>query len=281
MRNKIFMIILLTVILNLFTVGSVYGVTEKVTVTIPTFKIKINEQEILGVSDYRKYPFILYKGITYIPMTYYNCSLLGLSSSWDSQSGLVISKREFDKMGVYSPQKTTIANKVTQTAFISDIKITINGKTINNAEEEYPFLSFRDVIYLPLTWRFAVDEFGWRYNFDDTNGLVITADSKFIIKGQAMYYIKDDVVIYVDTSRNGLSGPASNNLYITLNGTTKRLGSNNDYFGYEYTEDAGWTTSTYLDYKDEWIYVNYSNIWSSGKVMKCKINVKTGEIIEL
>lgn len=28
--------------------------------------------------------------------------------------------------------------------------------------------------YFPLTWRFAVEEFGWQYSFDHTNGLVIT-----------------------------------------------------------------------------------------------------------
>lgn len=32
---------------------------------------------------------------------------------------------------------------------------------------------FRDVTYFPLTWRFAVDEFGWMYSFDSKNGLNI------------------------------------------------------------------------------------------------------------
>ena len=43
---------------------------------------------------------------------------------------------------------------------IGNTDITVNGKTINNDEEPYPLLVFRDVTYFPLTWRFAVDEFG-------------------------------------------------------------------------------------------------------------------------
>lgn len=36
-------------------------------------------------------------------------------------------------------------------------------------------LSYRNVTYFPLTWRFAVDEFGWKYNFNSKTGLVIDA----------------------------------------------------------------------------------------------------------
>jgi hypothetical protein len=36
-------------------------------------------------------------------------------------------------------------------------------------------LSFRDVTYFPLTWRFVHDEFGWDYQWSDTDGLSITS----------------------------------------------------------------------------------------------------------
>ncbi len=48
---------------------------------------------------------------------------------------------------------------------------------IDNSNEEYPLLVFRDVTYSPLTWRFAVDEFGWKYSFDQNSGLVINSGS--------------------------------------------------------------------------------------------------------
>ena len=41
--------------------------------------------------------------------------------------------------------------------------------------EPYPLLTFRDVTYFPLTWRFAVDMFHWEYSFDSENGLVINS----------------------------------------------------------------------------------------------------------
>ena len=43
-------------------------------------------------------------------------------------------------------------------------------------KEEYPLLVFRDVTYFPLTWRFAVDELGWQYRFNQKEGLVIDND---------------------------------------------------------------------------------------------------------
>ncbi len=63
-----------------------------------------------------------------------------------------------------------------QTARIADGKITVNGKVIDNSKEEFPLLVFRDVTYFPLTWRFAVSEFGWDYRFNQQEGLVIDND---------------------------------------------------------------------------------------------------------
>ena len=35
-------------------------------------------------------------------------------------------------------------------------------------------MEFREVTYFPLTWRFAVEEFGWEYRFDTDNGLTVS-----------------------------------------------------------------------------------------------------------
>ena len=37
----------------------------------------------------------------------------------------------------------------------------------------YCLLVFRNVTYFPLTWRFAVDEFGWNYDYKELTGLTI------------------------------------------------------------------------------------------------------------
>ena len=61
-----------------------------------------------------------------------------------------------------------------QRAQIAAGKITVNGKQIANANEPYPLLRFRDVIYFPLTWRFMAEEFGWDYSFSIKDGLILS-----------------------------------------------------------------------------------------------------------
>lgn len=73
--------------------------------------------------------------------------------------------------------KSSQANGNHYQAVIPSYNIAVNSTTdfLDNASEEYPLLNFRDVTYFPLTWRFAVDKFGWDYAFDSTNGLVINS----------------------------------------------------------------------------------------------------------
>ena len=37
-----------------------------------------------------KYPLLVYKDITYFPMTWYNCRMLGLETEWSDAKGLAI-----------------------------------------------------------------------------------------------------------------------------------------------------------------------------------------------
>lgn len=39
-------------------------------------------------------------------------------------------------------------------AELAEGPITVNGQTIDNRTEEYPLLSFRNITYFPLTWRY-------------------------------------------------------------------------------------------------------------------------------
>ena len=143
-----------------------------VTVTLPTFPVTLN-----GVSiqqSHSQYPMIVYKDITYVPMTWHDSRLLGLESTWSQQTGLVIKKTGNADASKYKPYKQNAVNAQKQTAVTASGKITVNGKQINNANEPYPLLVFRDITYFPLTWRFAVDEFGWNYHFDNKTGLTIS-----------------------------------------------------------------------------------------------------------
>lgn len=148
------------------------AMAASVTVTLPEFSVELNGQQM--DNWYSRYPLLVYKDITYFPMTYYDCKLLGLTAAWTAEEGLSIDKTP-DYFYEYMRDVTDRKNSRTQQAQIAMDKITVNGQVIDNQTEEYPLLVFRDVTYFPLTWRFAVDEFGWDYHFDNTTSLVIAA----------------------------------------------------------------------------------------------------------
>lgn len=157
------------VLAGLFTVP--VRAAERVEVTLPEFPVTLNGQTTS--SEHSRYPFLVYKDITYFPMTYHDGRLLGLYTRWTAESGLEIRKNDAPYYE-YVREVTEETNARTHTAQIVKGPIRVNGTSIDNANEPYPLLLFRDVTYFPLTWRFAVEEFGWQYTFDSENGLVIT-----------------------------------------------------------------------------------------------------------
>lgn len=141
---------------------------------LPTFDVTLNGQKIESAN--REYPLLVYRDITYFPMTYYDCRFLGLSTDWDGNSRtLGISKENIG--GMYRDYASMEANKKSQTVELCRFGIVINGKVIRNIAEQYPLVTFRGVTYFPLTWRFAHDEFGWEYSYTDKDGLVINSDN--------------------------------------------------------------------------------------------------------
>lgn len=174
---KIKTILLTAAFSALFPLTALAG--EEVTVTLPDFKVTMNHTEVNSANS--QYPFFVYKDITYVPMTYHDTRLLGLNSQWTAESGLTISKMLFfdseSAKEQYQPYYQEAANQRSYQATTVDFTVTVGDKAIDNQTEEYPLLLFRDVTYFPLTWRFAVNEFGWEYHFDADSGLVITPTS--------------------------------------------------------------------------------------------------------
>ncbi len=142
--------------------------------TIPVFDVTFNGTRV--ENQYRQYPLIVSKDITYFPMTYFDCRFLGLTTEWDNDTRTLYINKE-NISCAYRDYKQEAANESTFAPTVCDFNIVVNGKAINNSAEEYPLLTFRDVTYFPLTWRFAVDEFGWEYSFDAENGLAIGSDN--------------------------------------------------------------------------------------------------------
>ena len=143
-----------------------------VQVSLPDHAITLNGQTIS--SEYSRYPFLVYKDITYFPMTYYDCKLLGLSTVWTKETGLSI-EQSGASLSEYIREVQTVSNTKTQRAQIAEGPIAVNGKVIDNGKEPYPILSFRNITYFPLTWRFAVEEFGWDYEYDNATGLTVSS----------------------------------------------------------------------------------------------------------
>lgn len=192
---------------------------------IPACSVTLSGQSV--DNSFRQYPLLQYKDIVYFPMTYYDCRFLGVATKWNSDTNtLEITKENIS--GAYRGYNWEWKNGRQNEITICNFNIIVNGKEIDNKNEEYPLILFRDVTYFPLTWRFAVDEFGWEYNYDNENGLVITADN-YICKtlelpdlrtqimpnaatdGTYYYYTGNDRKIY----RTPIVNPSANELILT------------------------------------------------------------------
>ncbi|WP_214627861.1 DUF5050 domain-containing protein [Paenibacillus agaridevorans] len=144
-----------------------------VKVTLPTFKVNLNGHVV--ENQYREYPLLVYRGITYFPMTWNDTRMLGLETTWSQTAGLHIKQSQVTS--AYASYKSGSRNATSYSAKISTSAITVNGKAINNSKEQYPLLNFRNMTYFPLTWRFAYEEFGWDYKWNAVNGLSITSQN--------------------------------------------------------------------------------------------------------
>lgn len=157
----------LALMLSLFAIPSF---AEEVTVGFCPFDVTVNGQ-IIGSSE-SEYPFIIYRDITYMPMTYNMCRFTGMKTGWYEQRvghryGMYIGySGEFDAT---NPDYPLTSGKKLEKAVIADSYdvALMETEPYINAEEEYPLLNLRNVTYVPLTWRVAHDLFGWDYSFEN------------------------------------------------------------------------------------------------------------------
>lgn len=183
-----------------FQPNSAIAADSQVEVTLPTFPVTLNG--LTMEQEQNEYPLLVYHNITYVAMTYHDAQLLGLESTWTTDSGLNIAKAttvadQATAQKRYVPYTGTAKNQDKYQATRPDFVVTVNHKKIDNSKEEYPLLVFRDVTYFPLTWRFAVDEFGWDYTFDEKNGLNIAPVPTIgdtALQNNAVIYVANDIV---------------------------------------------------------------------------------------
>jgi len=151
--------------------SSSYSSSNNIVATIPNYSIKINNTWIDNQS--RKYPILSYKSITYIPLTYNVCSALGISSNWSSARGLSLTRGNkatyTEPVIEYDIFAYNLSGKNVPVTLPGNM--TVNGTWFANAQQEYPFIEYRDITYMPLTWNNVYYQFGLSMTWDPTTGL--------------------------------------------------------------------------------------------------------------
>ncbi len=161
---------------------------ETVKVSLPAFDVTLNGVKVDNADS--QYPLLVYKDVTYVPMTWNLTQFMGLKTRFGPRPRGENSDNVFfvGNSGTYAdslaPYEAESPNKASgYTALVADYKIFVNetqeNQAIDNSAEEYPILNFRDITYFPLTWRFMHDSFGWDYSFDAEKGLVIDSRGAF------------------------------------------------------------------------------------------------------
>ena len=263
--------------------SSAFAAPQTISVKIANFPVTLNgvpvgnsyldwfsEFNDYGWKMYSQYPLLVYKDITYFPMTWYYGNLLNLSTSWSQETGLVIGQGDPGQWKDFRYDSRNNKNNSNQTAAIVNSKVTVNGKPIDNSKEPYPLLLFRDVTYFPLTWRFAVTEFGWRYSYTNADGLIIDADNavfynKYVFDNPhnslrldyVFYdtYIKEDLKIWIEyRAENHVM--QCGKMFISQNGKVAQVGHNElDRFG---TQDPNEEIGRFR-VEGDWVYTWYSD----------------------
>ena len=252
---------------------------QSVNVSLPAFKITMNDIAINN--NERQYPIIVYRDITYVPMTYNDSRFLGLETKWSSDSGLQVNKTSVQLP--YNPDKGYVYSNL-ESALIPEFRIRVNGKDIDNKNETYPLLVFRDVTYFPLTWRYMVNEFGWNSSFDPNNGLIInsragsTTATSNTVGSKVFSQDFGSITVIFDRTTNSQPG----NLYVKENNVIRKIGNPNYIYGVGYLQAGTYGEYTAVDkveFANRWVYTlavdpSISPITSKN----VRINIDTNEV---
>lgn len=136
--------------------------------TIADFPIFLTGVEIKNNAI--QYPILSYNNITYIPMTYNMARGLGLETKWDGNA-LWINQNSnaiytSDAQGNNTLGQNCTVQKV-------DFPIYINNQQITQ-EENYPFLNYKSITYLPLTTTIA-NKLDLTVQWNDQTGIKISS----------------------------------------------------------------------------------------------------------
>ena len=126
-----------------------------------------------------QYPPLVYKDVTYFPMTYEYVRRLGLTNSWHNGAFYLACAKSYENE--YTPEPPGPANTAARLQCeVADYPIYVNGRLLDNSAEEYPVLNCGGITYFPLTWRFATEEFGLDISWDGRLGIQSHNETRYI-----------------------------------------------------------------------------------------------------
>lgn len=233
---------------------------QSVKVKIAPFYTQIEETSV--DNRYVEFPLITYKDVTYFPMTHDLCAMLGLSTGFDSQKGLYITKQYYNvdyTPNLFGGSATNYYN-TEYPAVIPTYPVYLNGILIDNSKEEYPLINFRDITYFPMTWHFAYEElnFDIKWSEEDYSFYLECGDNysmAYVYKAdEKSAYLTDKVSVYEE--RPNEYGDVSYHLMYSYwkfyelnleNETIKRLESKQNGEKTEISTDYGKETATEIE----------------------------------
>ena len=149
-----------------------FAIKQGVKVKIPSYATRINKTPVDNTKS--KYLFIVYNDATYIPLTNNYCQVLGILKKGDIKTGISIS---LDKNAKKTDVKTELSGKYSvkeeYTAYTLAVPIDINTKRFDNVAVANPVLIFNNIIYFPMTQKFAGNEFNCKISMDKKTGFSI------------------------------------------------------------------------------------------------------------
>jgi|GEM_PF-3642372 len=185
-RDKLTALITAALLLPLQLTSTAHAASHSVEVSLPAFPVQINGLTINSAQA--QYPPIVYKDVTYLPLTWAYTRSLALEYTWSDAEGLHVHATG----NIYQePPAADLMGSNKKSSYVAEIvtyPVYVNDKPVDNEAETYPLLSFRDMTYFPMTWHFMHDEFAMNLFWNPTDGFAVVSPQRHYF----FSFIKDD-----------------------------------------------------------------------------------------
>lgn len=188
---------------------------EALYLNLPTYPVSVNGENM--DNTHLEYPFLTYKGITYMPLTYNLTRCLGIETAWTAETGLALNFTNIS--AEYQPQLKKTQNAKRVKVQVPQYPILVNGTPLNK-EDVYPCFVYNNIVYLPLTSTLVQNELNAKIEYDLQTGLSITSTNpsiKRVKKGSTDLNASDALktvqvyngyIYYIDSQNQVMVQPA-------------------------------------------------------------------------